>query len=52
VPDSLQRINVNEVTNGEFIERFEKPYLPVVLIGDQDGWQARHKWTLKRLGKK
>ena len=32
--------------------RFEKLHLPVVLIGDQDDWQARHKWTLKRLGKK
>ena len=32
--------------------RFEKLHLPVVLTGDQDDWQARHKWTLKRLGKK
>ena len=32
--------------------RFEKLHLPVVLTGDQDDWQARHKWNLKRLGKK
>ena len=36
----------------QLIVRFEKPYLPVVLTGDQDDWQARHKWTLKRLAKK
>jgi len=52
VPDSLQRISVHEVTNEDFIQRFEKPYLPVVLIGAQDGWKAKDKWTLKRLGKK
>ena len=46
-PDTAVRINVNEVSTGEFIERFEKPALPVVLTGVVDTWPATERWTLQ-----
>ncbi|XP_027230014.1 bifunctional arginine demethylase and lysyl-hydroxylase PSR [Penaeus vannamei] len=52
VPDTVERIHANEVPTEEFIERFEKPYKPVVIEGVTDNWKARYKWTLERLYKK
>ena len=38
----------------EFVERFERPRLPVVITGLCDGWRARENWTeeglLRRYG--
>lgn len=47
VPDTVERIHANEVPTEEFIERFEKPYKPVVIEGVTDNWKARYKWTLE-----
>ncbi|XP_059078290.1 bifunctional arginine demethylase and lysyl-hydroxylase JMJD6-like isoform X4 [Tigriopus californicus] len=52
VPDTLARVDVKRVSPQEFIEKFEKPYLPCVLTGVQDTWLAQEKWTLERLAKK
>lgn len=52
VQDNVERIDVNSVSPEEFIEKFEKPYKPVVIVGCQDNWKATYKWTLDRLGKK
>jgi len=52
VNDTVERIDVNEVSIEEFIERYEKPYKPVVITGVQKTWNANHKWTLHRLRKK
>lgn len=52
VDDNLERINVSEVSPEEFIKRYEAPYRPVVILGVQDNWNARYKWTLQRLAKK
>ncbi|XP_054725464.1 bifunctional arginine demethylase and lysyl-hydroxylase PSR [Anastrepha obliqua] len=50
--DNITRIKESEVTCEEFIERYEKPYIPVVIDGCQKGWQAEEKWTVPRLSKK
>jgi len=50
--DEVERINVNDVSPREFIERYEKPYKTVVIEGVQETWQAKTKWTLERLKKK
>ena len=52
VKDTVERINVDEVSEAEFIERYEKPYKPVVIQGVIKDWKARYKWTLPRLAKK
>nr|CAG4643984.1 EOG090X06UY [Lepidurus arcticus] len=50
--DNVDRIHVKETTAEQFIEQYEKPYKPVVLLGSQDNWPAKQKWTLARLAKK
>ena len=52
VDDRLERIHVKDVSPQEFIDKYEKPYLPVVIKGAQDTWAASYKWNLDRLSKK
>lgn len=44
--DNTERISVNEVSKQEFIERYEKPYKPVVITDITNTWKAVDKWTL------
>ena len=45
---------MQNLTVAEFVERFERPRLPVVITGLCDGWKARGNWTeeglLRRYG--
>lgn len=50
--DNVERINAKDIDCQTFIEKYEKPYKPVVIEGLQDGWKAKEKWTLERLAKK
>lgn len=50
--DNCERIDATEVDLDEFIERYEKPYKPVVITKLTDAWKAQTKWTLERLAKK
>lgn len=52
VKDSVDRINVDDVSEAEFIEKYERPYKPVVIQGAIKDWRASFKWTLPRLAKK
>jgi len=52
VNDQLERIHTSQVSPEEFIQRYEKPYKPVVILGVMEDWNARYKWTLQRLAKK
>ncbi|GLH07040.1 Bifunctional arginine demethylase and lysyl-hydroxylase PSR [Gryllus bimaculatus] len=52
VEDDCERINVNNCSPQEFIEKYESKYKPVVILGVQDNWKAKCKWTLERLAKK
>ena len=45
--DEVERIDANQVSQQEFIQRFESPYKPVVIVGATDDWQANQKWTLE-----
>lgn len=42
---SVARIHVDDVGLEEFIEKYEKPYVPCVIQGATDNWQANEKWT-------
>ncbi|XP_003492749.1 bifunctional arginine demethylase and lysyl-hydroxylase PSR [Bombus vosnesenskii] len=50
--DNVDRIDESKVSTEEFIEKYEKPYKPVIIQGVQNGWKAQYKWTIERLVKK
>lgn len=49
VQDNVDRINVEIVSPEMFIEKYERPYKPVVIRGLQSNWRASYKWTLEVL---
>ncbi|CAL1689747.1 unnamed protein product [Lasius platythorax] len=50
--DNAERIDESGVITEDFVERYEKPYKPVIIRGVQNGWRAQHKWTIEKLAKK
>ena len=49
--DTVERIDAALVSEEQFIERFEKPLLPVVIRGLTDGWAAAKTWTFPQLAR-
>ncbi|XP_076308838.1 bifunctional arginine demethylase and lysyl-hydroxylase PSR isoform X2 [Tachypleus tridentatus] len=46
VKDTVERIHVKDVPIDQFIEKYEKLYKPIVILGLTDHWKATYKWTL------
>ena len=46
VNDTVPRIDAHAMSPEEFIQKYEKNYIPVVITNSQSHWQAQEKWTL------
>ena len=47
--DNVPRIDANRVDYYEFLDKYEKNYLPVVLTGVTQDWAATRRWTKREL---
>ena len=47
VKDNCPRISYLEVDEKTFVEHYESPGQPVVIVDSQLEWQASQKWTLE-----
>ncbi|GIL95724.1 hypothetical protein Vretimale_1688 [Volvox reticuliferus] len=45
VEDHIPRIHWKDLSPEEFVERFERPRIPVVITGLADNWPASENWT-------
>lgn len=46
-PESIERVQIDNITPEEFIERFDKPQKPVIIEGMLSGWPGMQKWSLE-----
>ena len=47
VKDEVDRISSLDVTEEMFIERFERPNIPIVITDIQNKWNVTKKWTIE-----
>ncbi len=47
--DDIERIPCNSISVETFQERFEVPAKPVILVGCDQNWPAKKKWTFEEL---
>ena len=47
VKDNVERINCKKTSHEEFVKKYERPAVPVVLLGAQENWRAVYKWNLE-----
>lgn len=47
LPDNIDRIDNNQVSLDEFINKYEIPYKPCIILNAQKDWNAAEKWTLE-----
>jgi hypothetical protein len=45
--DTIERINVNDLTVDEFIETYEQGHKPVIIRGVAKDWPANTEWQIK-----
>ena len=45
--DTIERVNINDLTVEEFIERYEKGNKPCIITGVTDTWRGMQEWQLK-----
>lgn len=47
--DTIERVDATRMSYTEFVDRFERAYKPVILIGITDQWRANDHWNLQVL---
>ncbi len=47
--DVIPRIPCSNITTEEFVDKFEKPRKPVILVDCDKDWAAKHSWTIESL---
>ena len=47
VKDNVERVVQSEMSKEKFIEQYERPCKPCVIVGAQDNWLAAKKWTVE-----
>lgn len=52
VEDGIQRIHQDEVSEAEFVERFERPGLPVLIQGCMDAKKTKEHWSCENMLRK
>jgi len=50
--DNVQRVDYNTTSCEEFIEKYEKMNIPVVITNSQNDWKASERWKMEKLNKK
>ncbi len=45
VRDNVERVDADQVSAAEFIEKYEKVYKPCVVVNTQKDWLANEKWS-------
>jgi hypothetical protein len=46
LPDNIDRIDIDSFSQQEFIDKYERTYMPVIIQNCQKEWLAQEKWTL------
>ena len=44
-------VSAQDMSTEQFVERFERPRLPVVITGLCDSWKGRERWTEENVSK-
>jgi hypothetical protein len=47
--DVIPRVPCSEIATAEFVDKFEKPRKPVILVDCDTDWTAKHSWTIESL---
>ena len=47
VKDNVERIKYKKTSHEEFVKKYERPSVPVVVVGAQENWRAAYKWNLE-----
>lgn len=47
--DTIERVNYNELSEQEFIRRFEFGSMPCIINGVADNWRGLTEWKIGRL---
>jgi hypothetical protein len=45
-PDTIERVDASRMSYEQFVDRYERPGKPVILLGLTDAWRANQRWTM------